>query len=278
MAGESSSEIIKHHLTNLTYGQKADGSWGFADNAAEAAQMGFWAFNVDSLSWSFGLGALFLFLFWFAGKRATTGVPGGLQNFVEVIVGFVDTQVKDGFHGRSNLIAPLALTVFCWVFLMNLMDLVPIDFVPKLFALMGVHYMKIVPSTDPNITLGMSLSVFFLVVFCSIKVKGIGGFVGELTLHPFNSDNILVKLILIPINLILETINLLAKPVSLGLRLFGNMYAGEMIFILISLLPWFVQWTLSVPWAIFHILVITLQAFVFMVLTIVYLSMAHEDH
>ena len=278
MAGGSSTEIIKHHLTNLVYGQKADGSWGIAQDAAEAAQMGFWAVNVDSLAWSFGLGALFLFLFRMAAKKASTGVPGGFQNFVEVIVSFVDTQVRDGFHGRSNLVPPLALTVFCWVFLMNLMDLVPIDFIPSLFGLMGVHYMKIVPSTDPNITLGMSLSVFALVIFCSIKVKGIGGFVGELTLHPFNSDNIFIKLILIPINLILETINLIAKPISLGLRLFGNMYAGEMIFILISLLPWFLQWTLSVPWAIFHILVITLQAFVFMVLTIVYLSMAHEDH
>jgi F-type H+-transporting ATPase subunit a len=278
MAGGCSTEIIKHHLTNLVYGQKADGSWGIAQDAAEAAQMGFWAVNVDSLAWSFGLGALFLFLFRMAAKKASTGVPGGFQNFVEVIVSFVDTQVRDGFHGRSNLVPPLALTVFCWVFLMNLMDLVPIDFIPSLFGLMGVHYMKIVPSTDPNITLGMSLSVFALVIFCSIKVKGIGGFIGELTLHPFNSDNIFIKLILIPINLILETINLIAKPISLGLRLFGNMYAGEMIFILISLLPWFLQWTLSVPWAIFHILVITLQAFVFMVLTIVYLSMAHEDH
>lgn len=278
MAGESSTEIIKHHLTNLTYGKKVDGSWGFAESSAEAVEMGFWALNVDSLAWSFSLGMLFLLLFWRAGKRATTGVPGGFQNFVEIIVGFVETQVKDGFHGRSKLIGPLALTVFCWVFMMNLMDLVPIDFIPKLFALMGVHYMKIVPTTDPNITLGMSLSVFILIVYCSIKVKGIGGFVGELTLHPFNSDNIFAKILLIPANLILETINLLAKPVSLGLRLFGNMYAGEMVFILISLLPWFVQWTLSVPWAIFHILIITLQAFVFMVLTIVYLSMAHEDH
>ena len=162
---------------------------------------------------------------------------------------------------------------------MNLMDLIPVDWIPHLFYLSGVEYMKIVPSTDPNITLGMSFSVFALIIICSIRVKGLGGFIiGDLALHPFNHSNILVKMLLIPVNLILETINLVAKPISLGLRLFGNMYAGEMIFILIALLPWFIQWTLAVPWAIFHILVITLQAFVFMVLTIVYLSAAYEDH
>lgn len=278
MAAGSSSEYIKHHLTNLVYGQKADGSWGFAHDAAEAAQMGFWKFHVDSLAWSVGLGLVFLFLFRSVAKRATTGVPSGVQNFVEIVVDFVNTQVKENFHGRNPLIAPLSLTIFCWVFLMNLMDLIPVDFVPAFLGLFGVHYQKIVPTTDPNITLGMSFSVFALILFYSIKVKGIGGFAGELALHPFNSKNIFVKLLLIPFNLFLEVINLVAKPVSLGLRLFGNMYAGEMIFILIALLPWFIQWTLSVPWAIFHILIITLQAFLFMVLTIVYLSSAHEDH
>ncbi|NPU90448.1 MAG: F0F1 ATP synthase subunit A [Gammaproteobacteria bacterium] len=278
MAAGSSSDYIKHHLTNLVFGQKADGTWGLAHDAAEAAQMGFWKFHVDSLGWSFGLGILFLFLFSRAAKRATTGVPTGFQNFVEIMVDFVSNQVKENFHGRNPLIAPLALTIFCWVFLMNLMDLIPVDWIPSLFALFGVHYMKVVPSTDPNITLGMSFTVFAMIIYYSIKVKGISGFAGELTLHPFSNDNIAVKILLIPINLFLETINLIAKPISLGLRLFGNMYAGEMIFILIALLPWFLQWTLSVPWAIFHILVITLQAFLFMVLTIVYLSTAHEDH
>ena len=278
MSGGSSSDYIKHHLTNLVFGQKADGTWGLAHNVAEAAQMGFWKFHIDSLGWSVFLGALFLFLFRMAAKRATTEAPKGFQNFVEILVDFVNTQVKENFHGRNPLIAPLGLTIFCWVFLMNLMDLVPVDWLPYLFNLLGIHYMKVVPSTDPNITLGMSFTVFAMIIFFSIKVKGIGGFAGELTLHPFSSDNIVVKLILIPINLFLETINLIAKPISLGLRLFGNMYAGEMIFILIALLPWFLQWTLSVPWAIFHILVITLQAFLFMILTIVYLSTAHEDH
>ena len=274
----NSSEYIKHHLTNLVYGQHPDGSWGIAKSAAEAAEMGFWKFHIDTLGWSIGLGALFLALFGMAAKRASSDVPKGFQNFVEIVVDFVDTQVRDGFHGRSKMIAPLSLTVFCWIFLMNLMDLVPVDWIPHLFYLSGVEYMKIVPSTDPNITLGMSLSVFALIIICTIKVKGLGGLWGDLALHPFNHDNIAIKLLLIPVNLILETINLIAKPISLGLRLFGNMYAGEMIFILIALLPWFLQWTLSVPWAIFHILVITLQAFLFMVLTIVYLSTAHEDH
>jgi len=284
MAGAAggSSAYIEHHLFNLVYGKYETGakagSWGFADNPTDLSEMGFWAFHVDTLGWSIGLGILFLFLFRIAAKKATSGVPGGLQNFVEILVEFVETQVKDSFHGRNPLIAPLSLTIFCWVFLMNLMDLVPVDFLPWLFYSSGVEYMKVVPTTDPNITLGMSFSVFFLIIFYSLKVKGIKGFVGELTLHPFSHSNLLVKCLFIPINLFLETVNLIAKPISLGLRLFGNMYAGEMIFILIALLPIWAGWMLSVPWAIFHILIITLQAFIFMVLTIVYMSMAHEDH
>ena len=283
MAADS-SEYIKHHLTNLVFGQHPDGTWGIAHSAAEAAEMGFWKFHIDTLGWSIGLGVIFLVLFGLAAKRASTGVPTGFQNFVEILGEFADNQVKENFHGRNPLIAPMGLTIFCWVFLMNLMDLVPIDWIPELAKLMGIHYMKIVPSTDPNITVGMSFSVFFLIIFYSIKVKGIGGFAGELTLHPFSSNNIVVKLILIPVNLFLETVNLVAKPISLGLRLFGNMYAGEMIFILIALLfnagivMALFGGVLQLGWAIFHILVITLQAFLFMVLTIVYLSTAHEDH
>ncbi|MEP0137545.1 F0F1 ATP synthase subunit A [Marinobacter sp.] len=288
MAG-SASEYIQHHLQNLTYGnlpagyERADGSvtseagWTMAQTAQEASDMGFWAVHVDSLGGAVGLGALFLILFRIAAKRATSDQPGGLQNFVEIMVEFVDTSVKETFHGRNKVIAPLALTIFCWVFLMNLMDLVPVDFLPQLFHLMGLEYMKVVPTTDVNVTLGMSLSVFFLIFYYSIKVKGIGGFVGELTLHPFSSDNLFLKVLLIPVNLLLEGVSLLAKPISLALRLFGNLYAGELIFILIALLPFWAQWALSVPWAIFHILIITLQAFIFMMLTIVYLSMAHED-
>ncbi|RBP32642.1 F-type H+-transporting ATPase subunit a [Marinobacter pelagius] len=288
MAG-SASEYIQHHLQNLTYGklpagyERADGTvlqetqWTLAQNAAEASDMGFMALHIDSLGWSVALGALFLFIFRLAAKRATSDKPGGLQNFVEVMVEFVDNSVKETFHGKNKVIAPLSLTIFCWIFLMNLMDLVPVDFLPQLFHLMGLEYMKVVPTTDVNVTLGMSLSVFALIIYYSLKVKGVGGFLGELTLHPFSSDNMFLKILLVPVNLLLEGVSLIAKPISLALRLFGNLYAGELIFILIALLPLWAQWTLSVPWAIFHILVITLQAFIFMMLTIVYLSMAHED-
>ncbi len=273
---ETGGEYIKHHLVNLTYGQYPDGSWGFAQSAAEAKQMGFWAIHVDSMAWAIGLGALFVGLFARAAKRAHAGVPGGFQNFVEQIIEFIDNTVRDSFTHKNRIIAPLALCSFIWIFLMNLMDLVPVDWVPYLFSLIGVHYMKIVATTDPNVTMGMSLSVFAMMLYYSLKCKGVGGFLGELTLHPFTAKNIVVKVLLIPINFFLEAVALLAKPISHGLRLFGNLYAGEMIFILIALLPLWAQWTLSVPWAIFHVLVITLQAFIFMVLTVVYLNMAHD--
>ncbi len=277
MAGDAgtaitSTDYIKHHLQNLTFGKTHDGTWGVAHSAEEAAEMGFWAIHLDSMAWSIALGLIFLTVFRSVAKKATAGVPGGVQNFIEMLVEFVDNTVKDSFHGANALIAPLALTIFMWVFLMNAMDLVPVDVIPELSKLLGIHYMKVVPSTDPNITLGMSFSIFFLILFYSFKIKGVSGFSKELALNPFN------HWALIPVNLVLEIINLITKPISLGLRLFGNMYAGEMIFILIALLPAYTQWALSVPWAIFHILVITLQAFIFMVLTIVYLSMAHENH
>jgi len=277
MAG-SSTEYIKHHLTNLTFGNHPEHGWSFAHTAEEAQEMGFWAFHVDSLGWSIALGLIFCLVFRSVAKKANSGVPSGVQNFVEMLFEFVDSNVKDTYHGKSSLIAPLALTIFCWVFLMNLMDLIPVDFIPVVAQALGLHYMKVVPSTDPNVTLGMSISVFMLILFYSIKMKGVGGFAGELALNPFNPANPILKAFFIPINLILEGVTLIAKPVSLGLRLFGNMYAGELIFILIALLPFGVQWLLSVPWAIFHILVITLQAFIFMMLTIVYLSMASEHH
>ena len=278
---QTGSEYIKHHLTNLTFGKgPTDGVWKFAHTAQEAQDMGFYAIHVDSMGWAIGLGIIFIMLFSMVARKASTGIPGGLQNAVEIIIEFIDSNVKDTFSHKNKLIAPMALTAFVWILLMNLMDLVPVDWVPQLFHLSGVEYMKIVPTTDPNVTMGMSLSVFFLALFFSIKNKGFGGFAGELTLHPFTSKNLLVKLILIPINLFLEGVSLLAKPISHGLRLFGNLYAGEMIFILIALLPLYVQWTLSVPWAIFHILVIVLQAFIFMVLMVVYMNMAHDtgDH
>lgn len=286
MAAEqhTSSDYIAHHLTNWTFGNHPELGWKVAETQAEASAMGFSAIHLDSMLWSFGLGVIFCLLFRVVAKKATSGVPGKLQSFIELIVEFVDSNVRDSYHGTSKLVAPLALTIFVWIFLMNLMDLIPIDYIPVLAQKIGEAmghdphhaYMKIVPTTDPNITLGMSFSVFALIIYYSIKEKGLSGFIGELTLHPFSSKNLFLQILLIPINFILEAVTLIAKPISLGLRLFGNMYAGELIFVLIALMPFWAQWALSVPWAIFHILVITLQAFVFMMLTIVYLSLASQ--
>ncbi|MDX8380333.1 MAG: F0F1 ATP synthase subunit A [Gallionella sp.] len=267
----TSSEYIKHHLQNLTYGTFPDGSMGFAHNAAEAKEMGFWAINVDTMLMSFLLGAVFLWVFYRVGSAMTAGVPGKLQNAVEWAIEFIDSSVRGSFSGKNDMVAPLALTVFIWIFLMNLMDLIPVDYVPQITQMLGVPHFKVCPTTDPNATFGMAIGVFFMVIYYSIKIKGIGGFVGELTLQPFGKWAA-------PINFLLEGVNLIAKPISLALRLFGNMYAGEMIFILIALLPFWAQWSLSLPWAIFHILIITLQAFIFMTLTIVYLDMAHQEH
>ena len=265
----TSSAYIKHHLQNLTFGKFPDGHWGFAHTSQEAADMGFMAVHVDTLGFSFVLGALFLFFFARAAKKASIEAPSGFQNFVESIVDFIDENVRGSFNGKNPLVAPLALTTFIWIVLMNTMDLVPVDWLPTLFAAMGVEYLKVVPTTDPNATFGMSIGIFILILYYSIKEKGLGGFVGELTLHPFGKW-------MLPANLFLEGVNLLAKPVSLALRLFGNMYAGEMIFILIALLPFWIQWSLSLPWAIFHILIVLLQAFIFMTLVIVYMDMAHQ--
>ena len=273
----TTSGYIKHHLTNLTFGQHPDGTWGIAHSVKEAGEMGFWAINLDTMFFSIGLGVLFLWLFRKAAMKATTDTPSGIVNFVEWLVEFVDDSVKGSFSGRNPIVAPLALTIFVWIFLMNLMDLVAIDFLPHLAALIGIPYMKVVPSTDPNATFGMSLAVFWLILYYSIKIKGVGGFVGELTLAPFGKWGL-------PVNLFLEGVTLLSKPISLALRLFGNMYAGEMIFILIAIM-YSAGWVLGafggllqIGWAIFHILIITLQAFIFMTLTIVYLDMAHQEH
>lgn len=265
----TSQEYIRHHLVNLTFGQHPDGTWGFAHGAEEAAEMGFWAIHVDTMFFSFLTGAIFIFLFRMAAKRATAGQPGKLQNFIESLIEFVDNQVRDSFHGRSPLIAPLALTVFIWIFLMNLLDLVPVDWVPQLAMAMGIDYLRIVPTADINAPIGMAIGVFFLILFYNIKIKGVVGFSKEMTLHPFGKW-------MLPFNLLLETVTLIAKNVSLAMRLFGNLYAAELIFVLIATVPFWAQWTLHLPWAIYHILVVPLQAFIFMVLTIVYLSMAHE--
>ena len=295
MAGDTltSTGYIKHHLQNLTFGQHPDGSWGLARSAAEAKAMGFWAIHVDTLFWSILLGVIFLYFFSKAARKATAGVPGGLQNFVEWIVEFIDTSVRGSFTAKNDLVAPLALTVFVWVFLMNFMDLIPVDFIPAAFEhwiapLLGIDphaaFMKVVPSTDPNATFGMAITIFLLTIYYSLKIKGPGGFTAELTMMPFQSSNKLVQIMLIPINFLLEFVSLIAKPISLSLRLFGNMYAGEMIFILIAimfnagLVLGVFGGFLHLGWAIFHILIVTLQAFIFMTLTIVYMDMAHSHH
>lgn len=282
----TSGSYITHHLTNLTLGQRADGSWGFAHDAAEAAEMGFWAINVDSMFWSIALGVFFIWLFRKAAKKASADTPSGLQNFVEWIVEFIDTTVRGSFSAKNDMVAPLALTIFVWVFLMNFMDLIAVDLLPWLAQLFGEHvlgvdphyvYFKVVPSTDPNITFGLALGVFILMLYYSIKMKGPGGFFGELAFQPFGKLGM-------PVNLLLEGVSLISKPVSLALRLFGNMYAGEVIFILIAIM-YSAGWAMGIfggflqlGWAIFHILIITLQAFIFMTLTIVYLDMAHQEH
>lgn len=263
---------IQHHLSNLVFGNIPGKGWGIADSHEQVKEMGFWAIHVDTLGWSVFMGLIFLFLFRSVAKKANAGIPTGMQNLAEMVIEFVEGVVKDTFHGRNPVIAPLALTIFVWVFLMNSLKWIPVDYIPGLAHLMGVPYFKIVPTADPNGTFGLSLGVFILILFYSVKVKGFGGFTKELAFTPFNHWS------LVPFNLFLEILGLLTKPLSLALRLFGNMYAGEVVFILIALLPFWAQWALNVPWAIFHILVIPLQAFIFMVLTVVYLSAAHEDH
>jgi F-type H+-transporting ATPase subunit a len=280
----TSAAYIKHHLQNLTYGKLPDGTWGVAHSAEEAKAMGFWALNLDTFIMSLLLGAVIMLLFRSVAKSVVRGTPGGLQNFCEWAIEFIDNSVRGSFTAKNNMVAPLALTIFFWVFSMNLMDLIPIDWVPGLLGLLGVPFFKVVPSTDPNATFGMAIGVFLLVLYYSIKMKGLGGFMGELTLQPFGKWGM-------PVNLLLEGVNLIAKPLSLALRLFGNMYAGEMIFILIALMggAWAglslggvtlfgSQILLSLGWAIFHILIVTLQAFIFMTLTVVYLDMAHQEH
>ncbi|QLB20781.1 F0F1 ATP synthase subunit A [Vespertiliibacter pulmonis] len=259
MAGQTTADYIGHHLTFLKTGD------------------GFWNVHIDTLLFSVLAGGIFLFLFYRVAKKATTGVPSKLQCLVEILIEWVDGMVKDNFNGPRQVIAPLALTVFCWVFLMNTIDLIPVDFPPQVAELFGIHNLRAVPTADINATLGMAICVFALILFYTIKSKGVTGFIKEYTLHPFN------HWAFIPVNFLLEMVTLIAKPISLAFRLFGNMYAGELIFILIAVMYMadnFLLQALGLPlhliWAIFHILVITLQAFIFMMLTIVYLSIAYN--
>ena len=267
-APASSTEYIGHHLKHFSVGE------------------GFWTFHIDSLVMSISLGVLGMFLFWLVARKATAGVPSKGQAIVELAVEFVDSQVKDMFGGDRRFIAPLALTIFIWVFLMNAMDFLPLDIPGKIASAFGVHYWRVVPTADLNVTFGLSISVFLLTLFFSLKAKGFGGFSHEFVTAPFGSN----PLLWLP-NLILNTVEMLAKPVSLAMRLFGNMYAGELVFMLIALLgaSWagftfgsslamFGQILAGAVWAIFHILIVSLQAYIFMVLTVVYIANAHEHH
>jgi len=274
-SGGGTVEYIQHHLTNLCVGD--------CDPVTHKAT-GFWAWHLDTLFFSIVLGALIVAVSWRLGKNLSAEAPGGFQNFVESIIEFVSTQVKDTFPGHNPLIAPLALTIFLWVWLMNFMDLIPVDLLPVIAGLFGINYLKVVPTTDLSTTFAMSLTVFILIVYYNIKIKGVGGYLKMFLFHPFGK-------FLVPVNIVMTLIEELAKPLSLGLRLFGNLFAGELVFLLIALIGgtlatglaalfWLpLQVVLDLGWLIFHLLIITLQAFIFMVLTIVYLGMAHvEDH
>lgn len=255
-AGPTPSEYVLHHLQHLKVGE------------------GIWTLHLDTLFFSLLTGALMLLVMWSVARKATAGVPGKLQNFVEVLFEFVDNQVKDSFPGPRGFVAPLALTIFTWVLLWNTIDMLPVDY-PGLIAykLFGIEYLRAVPSAEVNAPFALSLSVMVLIVVYSIKGKGWGGYGKELFISPFGKN----PLLWIP-NFALNVVELLSKPVSLALRLFGNLYAAEIIFVLIAMLPWWIQFMPGGAWAVFHLLVVPLQAFIFMVLTIVYLSLAYQEH
>ena len=257
----SADAFVVHHITNLRLPKGSD-------------PMDPWVIHLDTMIVSWVLGLFMLFFFILAARRATAGEPGKLQNFVEMLVDFVDNTVKESFHGPRNFVGPLALTIFGVVFLWNLMDLVPVDYVPYAICKAGLAgYFRIVPSADINAPFGLSITVLGLIIIYGIKGKGWGGYGKELFTHPFGAN----PLLWIP-NLVLNVVELIAKTVSLAMRLFGNLYAAELIFVLIALLPWWIQFIPGGAWAIFHILVVPLQAFLFMTLTIVYLSLAYEKH
>ncbi|MFC3192637.1 F0F1 ATP synthase subunit A [Marinicella sediminis] len=273
---------IEHHLVNHTT--------ELVENSS------FWTINTDSVFYTLLLAVLYIWFFRRVAKKASSGVPSKTQNLLEMVIGFIDAQVKDIFHGNSKIVAPLALSIFIWVFMMNFMDLIPVDLLPWLGTLVGIEYMRVVPSTDLNITFGLSFGVMLLVFYYSFTVKKpfALGYFKEFATHPFESPNLLVQTILAVPNIFLNIVETVAKPVSLGLRLFGNMYAGELIFILIAVLTLnygmadafsvgggvmsIAQFLLALVWALFHILIITLQAYIFMMLSVVYLNMAHEQH
>ena len=256
----TSSEYIQHHLQNLT----VDVGYLFGKSGA------FYQLHLDTLIVSGLLGLVFCTIFKLAANKVTAGSPGKLQNFAEYVIEAIDSQVYETLQEKNPYIGSLALTIFVWVFLMNFMDLIPVDLLPQVLGFFGVKHFRAVPTTDLNLTFALSISVFGMLLFYNIKYKGVIGFIKDLLCHPF-------PWFLFPINFVLRVVEELAKPISLSLRLFGNMYAGELIFMLIALIPWWGQWPLGSIWSIFHILIITLQAFIFMMLTIVYISMVRAE-
>jgi F-type H+-transporting ATPase subunit a len=304
----NSTDFIQHHLQNLTFGECSDGKWRFADGhinlnkdheahaehkdyTCDVKEMGFNAVHVDTMGMSLLLGGLFCLFFWRVAKNASVNKPSKIQNAVEYLFDFVKSVVNDNFQDKNNkLIGPLSLTIVCWVFLMNLTDLLPVDLIPWIAngfqssTIYGpIHYFKVLPVADVNAPMGMALGIAILIHYYSIKKKGLGGFLGELTLQPLGKWAM-------PFNMLIEIPGFYAKQIALGLRLYGNLFAGEMIFILIALffgalfdsLYGFALGVfgilLSLGWAIFHVLIIALQAYVFMILTIVFLNQAHETH
>ena len=270
----TAGQYIVHHLQHL-------------QNKKQTAVVDFTVINVDSVFWAVTLGVLGCFLLWRVARSVTSGVPGRMQAAVEFLVEMVDAQAKGIVHNAKSrkMVAPLALTVFIWIFAMNAMDLLPVDLLPKLGEMMGIHYMRVVPTADLSVTMGMSLSVLLVCLFYNVKIKGAGGWAHELISAPFGD-----KFYLWPVNVVMQVIEFVAKTVSHGMRLFGNMYAGELIFMLIALMGGAFAFTgtgialafghvlAGTLWAIFHILIITLQAFVFMMLTLVYVGQAHDAH
>ncbi len=271
---ESPTEYVQHHMTHLTFGRFPDGTWGFAHGAEEVAQMGFMSIYVDTVVMALIMGIIFISVFRYVAKRVVSGVPSKLQAAIEILMEFVDNSVKEGFEHKTKFIGPLSLTIFVWIFLMNFIDLIPIDFIPVfVHVTTGSEYFAPLPTANINTNLGISISVLFLVIFYGIYYNGVWGFSKSFLFVPFGKFPLLI-----PLNVVLELASLLSKPISLAFRLFGNMFAGETMFILIiALMPWYFQWALYWPWAMFHILIITLQAFIFMILTIVYLNLASSD-
>ncbi len=270
----TAGEYIAHHLQHL-------------QNHKQTAVVDFTVVNLDSVFWSVMLGVLGSFVLWRVARSVTSGVPGRLQAAIEILVEMVDAQAKGIVHNAKSrkMVAPLALTVFIWIFVMNAMDLLPVDLLPRLGELSGIHYMRVVPTADLSVTMGMSLSVLLICLFYNVKIKGAGGWAHELISAPFGD-----KVYLYPINFLMQMIEFVARTVSHGMRLFGNMYAGELIFMLIALMGGAFAFTATgialalghviagTAWTIFHILIITLQAFVFMMLTLVYVGQSHDAH